>query len=50
MNVTDMAALQKLMADKKSLERWKAGELPDFAFLRRPGYQRKTLESSVLRV
>lgn len=32
MNVTDMAALQKLMADKKSLERWKAGELPDFAF------------------
>ena len=32
MNVTDMAALQKLMADKKSLERWKAGELPDFIF------------------
>lgn len=32
MNVTDMAALQKLMADKKSLERWRAGELPDFAF------------------
>ena len=29
---TDMAALQKLMADKKSLERWRAGELPDFAF------------------
>lgn len=32
MNVTDMAALQKLMADKKSLERWKAGELPEFTF------------------
>ena len=32
MNVTDMTALQKLMADKKSLERWKAGELPDFMF------------------
>ena len=32
MNVTDMAALQKLMAGKKSLERWKAGELPEFTF------------------
>lgn len=32
MNVTDMAVLQKLMADKKSLERWKAGELPEFTF------------------
>ncbi|MDD7740985.1 MAG: DNA primase [Lachnospiraceae bacterium] len=27
MDVTDMAALQKLMADKRMLERWKAGNL-----------------------
>lgn len=27
MDVTDMTALQKLMADKKLLEKWKAGEL-----------------------
>ncbi|MGN0313510.1 MAG: DNA primase [Fusicatenibacter sp.] len=28
MDVTDMTALQKLMADKRMLERWKAGNLP----------------------
>ena len=49
MNVTDMAALQKLMADKKSWSGGKQGNFR-FRFLRRPGYQRKTLESSVLRV
>ena len=27
MDVTDMTALQKLMADKKMLEKWKAGGL-----------------------
>ena len=50
MNVTDMAALQKLMADEKEPGAVESRGTSGFRFLRRPGYQRKTLESSVLRV
>lgn len=43
--VTDMAALQKLMADVVRAWSGEAGELR-ISLFRRPGYQRKTLESS----
>lgn len=49
MNVTDMAALQKLMADKRA---WSGGKQGNFriSLFKEAWIPKKTLESSVLRV